>query len=84
MELRIVGSINGRNRNAFGAYGFYLGGGGRGQCWVLREDHAIYLIGTERANLAGLNVANIDALVSGLARVLTSETARRWTLQHDR
>jgi aromatic-amino-acid transaminase len=43
------------------------------QIRILREEQAIYMTGTGRVNLAGLNASDIDALVAGLTKVLARE-----------
>jgi aromatic-amino-acid transaminase len=47
------------------------------QIRILREEHAIYMAGSGRVNLAGLNAGDIDALVAGLTTVLAREDLRQ-------
>jgi aromatic-amino-acid transaminase len=42
---------------------------GREQIAALRENHAVYMAGSGRINVAGLTEGNIDRFVSALAEV---------------
>ena len=42
----------------------------KGQVDLLREDHAIYMVGDSRINIAGLNEKSVNVLANAVAKIL--------------
>ena len=40
------------------------------QVELLRKDHAVYMVGDSRINVAGLNMTNVELLASAVSKVI--------------